>query len=397
MRFLFIVYRDFQNPAAVGGDLYLWELARGLSAHGHTVVMTCSSFPGSEHSQEIDGIKIVRIPGSLIMPLNLLKVYLTRFRGNFHFVVEEVFGGQRLPFLATLYVKEQLLAVWHQKNAKIFREQYPAFVALPLSFLEFATALLYRGRTILTPSKGAKATLSVLGFKNKKVRVVYDGVGKEFLNLGWDSKRENMIVCLGKLRRYKRIDHAIMAFAKVLEITGEQVKLVIAGKLSEIDRDYVNSLRRLADKMGIADKVEFRINISELAKLDLLRKAKVLVQPSPIEGFSIVVAEANRCGTPVVVSDGTPFDVVHHGVNGLVYRYGDIEAFADRICMLLGNDAVWKRFSISAYDWSRRFTWESAIAQLEGVLTTLSRVDRSQFSGSTRSSLPRLQPFKTEL
>jgi len=81
----------------------------------------------------------------------------------------------------------------------------------------------------------------------------------------------------------------------------------------------------------------------------------------------------------------------------LVYRYGDIEAFADRICMLLGNDAVWKRFSISAYDWSRRFTWESAIAQLEGVLTTLSRVDRSQFSGSTRSSLPRLQPFKTEL
>jgi glycosyltransferase involved in cell wall biosynthesis len=368
---LFVVYRDFENPEAVGGDFYLWELARGLSRLGHSVTLVCSSFVGSKPLERRDGVEIIRVKGSLSLPLRLFKTYLQRAKGCFDVVIEEALGGQRFPFLCGLYVGEPLVAVWHQRNARVFREQYPFFVALPLSFFEFVLARVYRGKTVLTPSMGAKAKLALLGLRDGRVKVVYDGVGEEFVDLGLGGEREDVVVCLGKLRRYKRIDHAVLAHGKVVERVGKPVKLVVAGKLSEIDRGHVGWLRSLAERLGIAGLVEFRVNISEREKVELLRGARVLVQPSPVEGFSIVVAEANRCGTPVVVSDGVPFDVVRDGVNGLVYRFGDIDAFAAGIFKLLSDDDAWSEMSKNAYEWSKQFTWKSSAFKFERILKDL--------------------------
>ena len=375
---LFIVYRDFENPEAAGGDFYLWELARGLVGLGHRVTLVCSRFAGSKPLEKRDGVEIVRVVGSSSLPLKMFKAYFEGLKGRFDVVVEEVIGGQRFPFLCGLYVGEPLVAVWHQRNDRVFREQYPVFVALPLTFLESVLARFYRRKTILTPSEGAKAKLSLLGLRDENVKVVYDGVGEEFLGLGVSGEREDVVVCLGKLRRYKRIDHAVLAHKKVLERVGKPVKLVIAGKFSEIDRGHLDWLRGLAEKLGIAEQVEFRVNISEAEKVKLLRKAKVLVQPSPVEGFSIVVAEANRCGTPVVVSDGVPFDVVRNGVNGLVYRFGDIDGFAAGISKLLSDEGAWREMSRNAYEWSKQFTWKSSTAKIEGILKNLIQKEQSQ-------------------
>ena len=106
--------------------------------------------------------------------------------------------------------------------------------------------------------------------------------------------------------------------------------------------------------------VEILVNISEKEKLELLKKALILIQPSPVEGFSIVVAEANSCGTPVVVSDGVPCDVVHNGYNGFVYHFGDIDTCADNIVKLIGDNDIWNNISENAYEWSKQFTWSSS-------------------------------------
>ena len=371
MWLLFVVYRDFENPSAVGGDFYLWELARGLSKLGNRVTLVCSSFEGSKSWEIIDGVEIVRLKGFWSLPLKILNEYLKRFKGNFDVVVEEAIGGQRFPFFCTMYVKEPLVAVWHQRHNKVFREQYPFPIAIFLSLFELFQARLYRNRTIITPSKGAKEKLMPLGFKFGNIKVVYDGVGKTFNSADKNGGREDVIVCLGKLRRYKRPDHAILALERVVNLMQKPCKLVIAGKASEIDRGYVDWLRSLAKRLGVGDLVEFRVNISEREKLKLLEKARVLVQPSPVEGFSIVVAEANRCGTPVVVSDGVPSDVVIHGLNGLVYPFGDIEVLAANIIRLIDNNILWDRMSKDAHEWSQQFTWEKSVVEFLEVLRQL--------------------------
>jgi glycosyltransferase involved in cell wall biosynthesis len=366
-----MIYRDISNPEAVGGDFYLWELARGLAALGHSVTLLCSSFKGSKPQETREGVQILRVKNSLSLPLRMFKTYLVNLKGRFDVVIEEIIGGQRFPFFGVLYAGVPLVAVWHQRNAKVFLEQYPFFMALPLSGIEYLLSRFYRRATVLTPSEGAKAELGFLGLDSEKVQVVYDGVDDKFLDVDLARDREDIVVCLGKLRRYKRIDHAILAFKKVVDNIQKPAKLVVAGKLSEIDRGYLDRLRQLAEQLGIKGSVEFRVNISEDEKLDLLRHSKVLVQPSPVEGFSIVVAEANRCGTPVVVSDGVPFDVVQHGVNGYVYRFGDLDHFATEVAKLLNDEDTWTCMSRNAYGWSKQFTWKSSTQKLEQILEEL--------------------------
>ena len=369
------------NPSAVGGDFYLWELAKGLSKLGNDVTIVCSSFQGSKQREVIDGVEFVRLKGVWSLPFKILRLYLKSLRGNFDIIVEEAIGGQRFPFFCSVYVKEPLVAVWHQKHDRIFHEQYSYPVAVVLSFFEFFQARLYRKRTIINPSRGAKEKLAVLGFDRESIRVIYDGVGGVFDNAKMSEGRENVIVWLGKVRRYKRPDHAIMALAEVAKRTGENYRLVIAGKVSEIDADYVDELRDLAERLGVSDNVEFRFNISEAEKLSLLERARVLVQPSPVEGFSIVVMEANRCGTPVVASDGVPGDVVIDNYNGLVYPYGDIEAFSSALTRLLKNEEVWTKLSKNAFSWAQNFTWESSATKfnhvLDGILS-VKEIDQKQ-------------------
>ena len=319
MRVLFLAYRDIKNPSSIGGDIYLWELARGLSRIGHKVTFVSSRYSHSSREETVDGVHILRIRGSLTLPFMLFKEYRKQLKGQFDAVIEEAIGGQRSPFLATLYVKEPVVAVWHQKHDKIFREQYPTAFAVVLSLFEVLLAKLYRKDTIVTPSKSSKEQILRLGFRRNKVNTVYDGVGSEFLKAKVGNKKGNTIVCLGKLRRYKRFDHALLAFKSILNGPDNDYKLIIAGKVSEIDRSYLEWLVNFARRLNIQNNVEFKVNISDDEKLKLLEESRLLVQPSPVEGFSIVVAEANRCGTPVVVSDGVPSDVVVDKLNGLVY------------------------------------------------------------------------------
>lgn len=368
MRVLFLAYRDIKNPFAVGGDFYLWELAKGLSRMGHRVTFVSSQFDCSEQREIIDGVDVVRIKGVWSLPLSLFNLYTKRLKRRFDIVVEEVIGGQRPPFLAGVYIREPLIAVWHQKHEKIFHEQYSFPIATFLSFLELLLARLYRGRTIVTPSKSAKEKLMQLGFKRENVKTVYDGVGEIFRNAKTGERREGVIVCLGKLRRYKRADHALFAFKRSLNRLDNSCRLVIAGKVSEIDRSYVDWLYKLANRLEIEDYIEIKTNISEIEKLELLETAKLLVQPSPVEGFSIVVAEANRCGTPVIASDGVPSDVVVDGYNGIVYPFGDVEALAIAIIKLMKDNILWSKISKNAYEWSQQFSWENSVLQFLKIL-----------------------------
>jgi glycosyltransferase involved in cell wall biosynthesis len=368
MKVLFLVYRDFMNPDAVGGDLYFWELAKGLSKIGHAVSILCSKFPGSKDEENIEGIRIIRVNGQWTLSFKIFKQYFQKFKGNVDVVIEEAIGGQRFPFFSTLYVIKPLVAVWHQRNSKIFREQYALPLAEGLSFLELLQARLYRNRTIVTPSRGAREQVLLLGFKRENVKVVYDGVPLDFLENGSSSKRQNVIVCLGKIRRYKRPDHAILALANIVKVSNTQCRLVIAGKVSEIDRVYLVELNNFAKKLGVSDQVDFKLNISEEEKIGLLKTAKVLVQPSPVEGFSIVVIEANACGTPVVVSDGVPGDVVVNGYNGFMYPFGNIEKFSALTNQLLSDNTVWEKMSSNAHYWAHNFTWKKSSDELNKVL-----------------------------
>jgi len=66
----------------------------------------------------------------------------------------------------------------------------------------------------------------------------------------------------------------------------------------------------------------------------------VMVVPSRHETFSMAALEAMALGKPVIMSDvGGARELVKHGVNGYLYRNGDIKSLADLV-VVLGDAAL---------------------------------------------------------
>jgi SAM-dependent methyltransferase len=94
-----------------------------------------------------------------------------------------------------------------------------------------------------------------------------------------------------------------------------------------------------------------------------------LVVTSAVEGFGIVVLEANALGVPVVASSGVPEGAVRDGVNGLRYKFGDIAALGDEVVRLLKDDALHSKLSRSARENVERFRWSRVGAEFEHVVS----------------------------
>jgi glycosyltransferase involved in cell wall biosynthesis len=70
------------------------------------------------------------------------------------------------------------------------------------------------------------------------------------------------------------------------------------------DPAYVNSLRQLAWKLGISNRLHWHGFVAGADKADLLSRADWFVLPSAAENFGIAAAEALAAGVPVVLTPG---------------------------------------------------------------------------------------------
>jgi glycosyltransferase involved in cell wall biosynthesis len=117
-----------------------------------------------------------------------------------------------------------------------------------------------------------------------------------------------------------------------------------------------------------------------------MRSARILVVTSAVEGFGIVVLEANACGVPVVASSGVPEGAVRDGFNGLRYQFGDTKALSEALTHLLEDATLYRRLSRNALANVQRFRWSRVGAEFEQVVaaaaTRHQRVRVARDSGS---------------
>ena len=152
MRVLFLASRDSSNPYNGGGDIYINELAKGYAKRGHAVTILSSSFPESKAEEYIENVRVIRLGSGFTMFLRVFVYYFRHLRGQFDVVVEEVMGGQRIPFFASLYMKERVVGILHQKHQELFRHQFSFPIASLLSLFERFLVLLYKDNQLIVNS-----------------------------------------------------------------------------------------------------------------------------------------------------------------------------------------------------------------------------------------------------
>jgi D-inositol-3-phosphate glycosyltransferase len=92
---------------------------------------------------------------------------------------------------------------------------------------------------------------------------------------------------------------------------------------------------------GIAGAIDVRANVKPETLPSLYQGASVFVLPSHEEGLGIVILEAMASGLPVVSTDcGGPATCVAEGLTGYLTPTGDAEALAQRMQVLLEDDAL---------------------------------------------------------
>jgi glycosyltransferase involved in cell wall biosynthesis len=145
-----------------------------------------------------------------------------------------------------------------------------------------------------------------------------------------------------------------------------KARLILA--IRSDDEKYERQLHTLVEELDLEKHVVFRLNVTEEEKRALLRSARALVVPSAVEGFGIVVLEANACGVPVIASSGVPEGAVSERVNGLRYPFGDIKALAARIVEMLEDDALHAQLARNSLERAAGYGWSRIGAQFESVV-----------------------------
>jgi glycosyltransferase involved in cell wall biosynthesis len=363
VKLLVVNWQDLANPHSGGAEVHLHEIFGRLARRGHEVHLLCSNFPGGASADEADGMRIHRVGGRHTFTLAAAPFYRRRLAGEaFDVVVEDL---NKIPLFTPYWVRRPLvLLVHHLFGSTAFREASVPFAAATWLF-ERPIPLVYRGLPAEAVSESTRDDLVARGLRRSDVRVIHNGVDVEFFRPEPSVPRdpEPTFLSVGRLKKYKRIDHAIEAVAR-LKSRGVCVRLRIAGKGDDEPR-----LREIVASRGVGELVSFEGFVTEERKRDLMRRAWATVQPSPKEGWGITTIEAAACGTPTVASDSPGLrESVVDGRTGILCPHGDVDALASALARLAQDAGEVARLGAGAHAFAQGFTWDRAADLTEAHL-----------------------------
>jgi glycosyltransferase involved in cell wall biosynthesis len=361
----------------VGGEATLaGGLAKRLALEGHsvTVVATCAKdnrtwdnfFPVGSTVE--DGIKVHRFPVDQRDLEKWIPLQIQISEGR------SLTVQQQLVWIEES-VNSKLLYKWLNQHAYSF--DYLFFI--PYLFgTTFWGSLLQQNKAILIPClhDESYAYLEIIYHMFKSVKGcifnapseqllanrLYGKVSGGVVGLGFDSLPKTTwypyfqedfpyVLYLGRKETMKGVPLLLDLFCYYKSIRPSKLKLVIAGggDFADLGRDSY------LDRNDIIDITR----VDEDQKQQLLKHAICLLQPSCMESFSIVIMEAWRHSTPVIVSGASEVMLQHviESKGGLFFRdlhefVGALDLFIKNsdIRVTLGNNG--RRYVANTYSWS---------------------------------------------
>lgn len=140
------------------------------------------------------------------------------------------------------------------------------------------------------------------------------------------------ILCVARIHPVKGLPILFESLA-LLKDYGMDVVLDLAG---DGDIAYIEFLKGLTEKLGIASNIIWHGFVNEKEKGRLYAKAHLFILLSYHENFGLAVAESMAAGVPAIVSDQTGLaqDILDYRC-GSVVETGDPKSAADAIMVLL--------------------------------------------------------------
>jgi glycosyltransferase involved in cell wall biosynthesis len=364
VRILVLNWQDVTNPQAGGAELHFQEIFSRIVARGHTVDLLCSSYAGASGRATLDGIQVHRFGSRHTYPFVARGYYRRHLaRNDYDVVIEDL---NKIPLYTPLWsLKKLVVLVHHLFGSTAFREALPPLAAA-VWLSEQPIGVMYRGVPFEAVSISTADDLVARGIPRDSIRVIYNGVDSVRLTPNSAERAESpLFVYLGRLKKYKRVDVVIRAFAE-LEVPDACMEIAGTG-------DYRASLEGLVKSLGLKERVKFLGFVPEQEKVHLLRRAWASVLASPKEGWGISNLEAAACGTPVIATNSPGIrESVIDGETGFLVPPDDPRAMTASMRGLVQSPGLVNVLGAAARRFAERFTWERAasdtLSHLEEVI-----------------------------
>lgn len=170
----------------------------------------------------------------------------------------------------------------------------------------------------------------------------------------------NDVLALGRMAANKGYDLLLQAMPTLFELAPEaRLVAAIGGEESQQDDAGVGELRRLAEELGIMERIKWVQYVPDEDLPDFYRAAAVFALPSRYEPFGMVAIEAMACGTPTVITvHGGLFELVEFGQHALYADPFRPAEFGAMLAMPLLHERLAQELSVEGARFARRnFGW----------------------------------------
>lgn len=360
MRLLLVNWQDLENPQAGGAEIHLHEIFGRLAARGHEVTLLCSGWAGCAREVTLDGMRVVRVGTRYTFPFLARRAYRQRLAADgYDAIVEDI---NKVPLYTPRWGATPVVGVIpHLFGGTVFQEA-PLPLAALVWLAERPIPTVYRGVPFQVISESTADDLVRRGIPRDQVTVIYCGIDASHYTPAEGTRSEvPLFAYVGRLKRYKRVDLIIQAFARLGDPTA---RLEIAGA-----GDARPALEQLARALDLGERVRFLGRISETEKVALMRRAWALAFTSPKEGWGITNLEAAACGTPVVASNSPGIrESVRDGETGYLVPHGDVDALRASMARLVATPTLVSALGAAGRRFAEQFTWERSSRDTEAHL-----------------------------
>ncbi|HLI68961.1 MAG TPA: glycosyltransferase family 1 protein [Ktedonobacteraceae bacterium] len=247
----------------------------------------------------------------------------------------------------------------------------------------FTVRSLRRASAIIAVSRCTAQDLTeLLGIPPQRITTIYPCIDERFsqpvaeAELQAFRKRHGLedgyVLYLGTLEPRKNIPTLLDAYARLHQMTGTRVKLVLAGGKGWL---YDTIFARV-QQLGLENEVLFPGFVGDAEQLLWYRAASAFAYPSLYEGFGIPVAEALACGIPVVTSTISSLPEAGAGL-ALTVDPHNVEALAEALQKALNDVSLREKCRAMAPDILERFSAAAMVRQTIAVYEQVATISRS--------------------
>jgi glycosyltransferase involved in cell wall biosynthesis len=313
---------SFYPTRAYGGTIRSsYGLCRGLTELGCEVRVLTTDTDGIGRNLDVANDRDVAVDGLQVrychkLFRNSVSPGLLRVLGEYvawadvvHLIA--VYSFPTFPTLAYCRRLQKPL-VWSPRGS-LQRWDGSTHVATKFAWELVCRMLAPKDRVVLHTTSEEEARQSQARFRDLRTVIVHNGVELPERVRRSGPTAELRISYLGRLHPIKAIENLLDA-CKLMEGDADPWHLKIAGSG---EGDYPEVLKSKVEKLGLQAHVEFTGEIFGDAKEDLFADSDVLVAPSYVENFGMVIAEALAHEVPVIAGRGTPWEGLHANQCGL--------------------------------------------------------------------------------